>query len=350
MARLPSNLIEELVRFPIRRGRNEEEDRLTIALAALLRRSDVICRYVAVACVDVLPDGSLEVRTHAPAGSSAGFIDLELRLSNGLARTTIWIEAKLESRLSGADQLEKYSLALPKPGYLVLLAPARYRSRFADHVGAVGATFLTWEQIHEILRSHAGEISGAERFLLEEVLSYMEQKGLSQPTKINAEDLLAFKRVGIAFAGLDAIFRHAAELIAHGWGKAPVRSKSDAWIEEYAPPRGGWHAKTRFAWGFHIDADVDPFYWVGIHFDPTSGGPLHPTTADETTWSAGLLTRQADPDSWNRKPDGRTREFLTSWQPLTTLTDSRAETIDDQGEIVAAYVLSIFNDLRRSRE
>ncbi len=191
MAQVPTNLIEELVRFPIRRGRNDEEDRLTIATAALLRRSDVICRYVAEACVEIAPpNGSIEVRTHVPAGASAGFVDLELRVSDGLARVTIWIEAKLESGLSRADQLQKYSSALPERGYLVLLAPARYRARFADQVNSVGARFLAWEQIHHILRSHAGEVSGAERFLLEEVLSYMEQKGLSQPTRISAEDFV----------------------------------------------------------------------------------------------------------------------------------------------------------------
>ena len=121
-------------------------------------------------------------------------------------------------------------------------------------------------------------------------------------------------------------------------------------MEEYGPPRGGWHAKTRFAWGFEIHADVDSYYGAGIHYDPSSGGPLHPTTADETTWSAGLLARHADPDSWSRWPDGRTREWLTSWQPRTTLTDSCAETIDDQAEIVAAYAMDVFTGLRRSRE
>lgn len=191
---LTMNIVELLTRYPIRVRFDAAENRLTAVLAAALTqaeslRADVIAdlwHRTGVLSTSPESHGSA-VAIHKPVfppGRDACFLDMELEAAGG--GTRIWIEAKLQSPLSGGDQLTKYADALRTQSaqhkLLVLLAPARRRRELERHLPRghkVPSVFASWSDMHRILDNwcRSAGSNSRRRWLVQEAMAYMDEQG-----------------------------------------------------------------------------------------------------------------------------------------------------------------------------
>src|SRR4051794_21432675 len=110
---MTENLVELLTRYVARPWHDPLENRLTAGLAAAAQNSNELAgRLLAqwgLGDCDVRRTVRLQRPVGRPNGVPIGYVDLEVTAGSPESPSArVWVEAKLGSRLSGADQLTKY--------------------------------------------------------------------------------------------------------------------------------------------------------------------------------------------------------------------------------------------------
>ena len=153
----PGDTLRLLTRYRDSPNATPRENRLTAGLAALLTESPELASRVATAWMRERSPHPAAVKVVPQQDCEVGLIDLAVSISE--PPTTIWVEAKLDSPLSGENQLTKYRECLQAKGdrlgerYLLLLVPRghpesrkhprlRKRSRAED----LGPYVTTWQE------------------------------------------------------------------------------------------------------------------------------------------------------------------------------------------------------------
>src|SRR4051794_27820257 len=116
-------VVDLLSRYPARNRFDQRENRLTAAVSAALQTSPGLCAHLSAELWRLslrrAPDLPITTKSDWRARFQravthptrpAWFIDLEIRSRQ--AGILIWIEAKVDSELSGRNQLSKYAEAL----------------------------------------------------------------------------------------------------------------------------------------------------------------------------------------------------------------------------------------------
>lgn len=342
--RYETNIIEILTRYPVRSRYDAAENRLTAALAAVLMRSPKLACELARTW-GVPATRPVRVKPQAPTrGPRIGTIDLEARFGTGDAQSVVWIEAKLHSPLSGADQLDRYAedLARVSAGHrlLVLLAPAGDRSRFAtvtpiaarNHGHAsIKAYFVSWQQVYAFLLEHHDR----DDWFTKEVLQYMKHVGVQQPGALTRSTLRAFELADQAAASVAAIVDSAADALPDHW-------KADAaygYEVRYRPPAGHrWGRETRFVMGVDEPGQPPATYYAGIIW-PAGSKPFSGPRALREGWQARLV-------DWESDTYG-TEEWIWRARRLRDLIG--LPTPAEQGQCVADHAAATFELLQASR-
>lgn len=248
------SLFRRVTRYTPGASLDPRENRLTEATAAVLERVDGLAHAVASALLDDactgdpaapldpatsmrrrelhadcrrLRDPHVAVRTQV-ATPRGRFVDLELLLrppaGQGGRGVLLWVEVKHGAGLHG-DQLDAYveeiETAHPaaEVGRLVtVLAP---RSGIAGLGAVPGCVAVTsWQQLAVAIAAFdGGSLSGEQRFLLGEYLSYLREEGLMDPDGLTASSALALMDANAAGAAAAAICAVADRWIDARWGE-----------------------------------------------------------------------------------------------------------------------------------
>lgn len=297
-----------------------------------------------------------------PVGGHVGWVDLELDV-RGPDRTLIWVEVKLGHRLSRANQLDKYLRQLERfdagsaDRFVVLLAPGDRRAALgsvdllSESSGAAspGPFFVAWQDLYAILAEGGlGRHNGHVRWMLREVLGYMEGEGL-KPSLLKRRHVDALRYIDDALAALESVLETARlRLSSDGWTAVskPPAIDGSYWEYEYRPwPCGGRtsrRTRARLAWG------IDPDLFAGIYFERDAGGPIRPV-ADER-WHLALelsgSTASGVPE-WDEDDGDRNAVWIGSSRKLDQVANGASAT--QQGDQIAAFVADVFSRMVETR-
>lgn len=342
---------------------NPRENRLTAALVALLSQSGDLGANVAEAWIGrkVAP-GEVAIRMQRPVGGRVGWVDLELEVT-GSRRALIWVEVKLEHRLSGSDQLRKYRDRLDKwkagtPERLVLLlAPAQRAEKFpgiaplSDRAAAGdrGPYFVSWQSLYATLsRRPERRLRPQVEWLRREVLGYMAKEEL-EPSELKPRHLHALQTRDEAYAALQAVVERAqATLRGSRWRGEPNAKKptESYWEHRYKPalpgspiPKG---TRAKLVWGVS-----GRYAFAGVYFRRENGGAVRPARDEE--WRIELLQKRDD--AGYEQDDTSDRAVVWVGLDNKDLADlvKRGRTVEKQGDDLAAFVSETFMGLLRAR-
>jgi hypothetical protein len=348
------NLIELISRYRIGERRDPREDRLTAALVAVLQHSSRLTRTVLTAWNVTSADATpTRVTLQLAVPRAGGWVDAEVLLgAEPSPRARVWIEAKLWSRLSGDDQLERYAKALaaracgPGQRHLLLLAPASRRAEFlaalrSAATRSVRCDFVSWQETFSALDTGRGRESRVVSWLAAQLLQYAKEEGLVAPNKLTKGHIEALRQFDDATSALELLRHKAQESVGHWSPVVDVTSGHGYYVEvRHRPqrtpgaPRMRWVGTTRFYWGFGYG---DCF--AGLYYD-TTRGPL--TSRRQSAEFLAILADQADGQSWGHDPAPGAYAFMTRYR---SLRDFVGETLDEQAAQVAVWVIEVFDEL-----
>lgn len=236
----PKSLFSRAARYVPSEGSDPRENRLTEILASVLERVPGLARVLALTWLDPeqLRNGKeracnttaaawerinhldvnvlARVRTQVAVGG--GFLDLELRFptaTEALADdVVVWVEVK-----HGVDperqQLTAYQQAMcrlhrsdGRLGEIVLLDAARKLPRPIDREVPREVPQRSWERTGRTIEQF-NTTAPVERWLCEELSSYLREESLMYPDALGPEHLTALAYAGEAKRSLEAICEHA---------------------------------------------------------------------------------------------------------------------------------------------
>lgn len=202
----PSNLFSRLFKYRGRDNVSPEENFLTEAFAYLLDNDRALLQEILHFARNkfdsprLLEDFSLmetEVSTqknYKNKSRANNFIDLEVKSGLDL----LWFEMKVESGLSGHDQIEKYEMLLEERNLdenqsgVILLT--KHRTEPDDHKNYYLGNIL-WSEIYTEIREHLGSIDVPSpiRFIEKEFLIFLEEKSMAPFNPFTQEEFDAAK-------------------------------------------------------------------------------------------------------------------------------------------------------------
>jgi hypothetical protein len=343
--------------------KNPRENRMTAALTAVLAQDAALAGGVAQAWLgtDTTPT-NVTATMHRAIGGRLGWVDLQLEVpppQNAL----IWVEAKLGSGLSGADQLDKYLAQLKRFGgshrrrLLLLLVPAQDESRFekyprlaqappGDHVGPF---LVTWQELHVLLDSALTLARGPTRWLLKEVLAYMKDEKIDAAA-LRPKHVKALEQLSVARAAAQALADATIERLQHdGWitdsslNARPIDIlRSAEWLFGFRTykrqERASVRTHPRLAWGIY-----PPTVSAGVCFERDSGGVVKPRK--DADWQSALITL----DGWEPEedPDHKTLCWVTKHANLVEVVGGGAA--HEQVDALSRFVAEAFEEARAAR-
>lgn len=282
-----------------------------------------------------------------PPGGRACFLDMEVVAAGG--QTQVWVEAKVASRLSGNDQLQRYADALENERaqhkMLVLLAPARRRhelERRLPHGRDFPVVFASWVDVHRILAAwRPGSASDQRRrWLITEVMTYMTEQGHGSTTKLTGPHLKALEKFEQASGTAWHLFELACRDLAREWKPIDVVPQGgkrwEGWGEQRFRAYQGratdkaCRAYQSFAFTVEVENSTLQF-GAGVYFDDDKlTEPLKAATKDYVSdgWKSDLDS--GEPWLWRYK----------SASDLLELAD-----IEAQASALTAFALDTFTML-----
>jgi len=347
-----TSVFDRLTQFTVRPWMDPREKRLTAAFAAVAEHIPTIAQDLASAWLGTPVTGDLTVETEKPI--DAGFIDLEWVFTvDGERTAVVWIEAKHGSPLSGADQLAKYRRQLRlQPGRvhsLVLLVPADF-----DHEGVEALRpqdakpddgvprLVSWQEVYaELVQARGATDDRLERWLLEQLVAFMENEGLNERA-FDPALVSALEHMVHASDAAETVMRRADLVVARAWGERYARPKPaylfdgnpstySPWPREASAGRRNWRGAT-LVWGLgsSVAQPAHPQFYAGLNCG--SEGPLARPVNEP--WIASLRQQ-----GFELGPDG-SDWWLTSYLPIgNLLSETRAP---EQAHRLGEWVLGEF--------
>jgi hypothetical protein len=183
------------------------------------------------------------------------------------------------------------------------------------------------------------------RWLLREVLGYMESEGLKL-TPLNRTHVEALRKAGEARGALSAILGDAAAAIADaGWPcKRQFGGRDEYWEYKCAVAKGRAGAarstKAELAWGV-----TPPCLFAGVYFKRAPTGRVLPRTDD--SWGAQILASDpaGDDARWEQEPVGSAECWVGRVMDIRDVIGA-----SNQGETVAGFVKRVFREIEDARE
>lgn len=292
--------------------------------------------------------------------------DLKLRFtqSEGLHAGAIcaaWVEVKLSTR-PHSGQLAAYSERLRRErgenGRLVLLAPrAGYpfdRAQIPDEVVQV-----TWEQTGRLLQQYETE-DPVGRFLIDELITYLDEEGLMDPSELTAAQLTALVHYQAGRHVLARICELAGDKVDALWaegdrprpGRYPDRGEATEFWWSYpqeardgetvAPAGALWPVWELLVSGAYLLADLPagiPVFIAGVSGDPGTALDLaEPVRAELEASQFQIL-----PAGYTKSRD---HEFVLRVVPVEDLLAPGP--VDNQAATLAEWVDDTFRFIARS--
>jgi hypothetical protein len=347
------SLFARLTRYPSGGGRDQRENRLTAAFAAVLDKNPDIARALVVDWFGSAPDSEVSVAVQETVVS--GIIDAAIRFGDpGNPDLLVWIEAKHGARESGPTQFARYAdelrtVAKARETRLIVIAPSSFRA--PDSLARVrsaamhdGKTPLeTWQDVFvAIERIAVADPAGA--YLRDEFVRYMKEEGLAERA-ISTRDLDVLRQTYALVEANDAVAavqERADERIRERWGPRLNRSFAydyDAYNRHTCAPAGAqppsaW-ADAELRWICESpDEDAAPSFYAGVWHGPT--GPL--SDPANQGWIASLQAEGF------RVEHERKEHWLGRDLPLAAIVNA-SNRPEEQGECLADFVLETFRSL-----
>lgn len=331
------------------------ENRLTEALAAVLERVEGLSGelFTAAGVPGIPPDAPTHVRTQRTT-INGNFIDLEIAFGRAThPDLRLWIEIK-----HGADlhesQLENYArdarFELHAEHRLVLLAP-----RNSIPVADASVVVVEWQSIAVHLeRSARVRSDPIERWLLAELIAYLEEEGLSDEEALTPAHSFVLAARPAADRAVERLLEFADQVVRAEWGDPLEFGKKGGAKPNYLP--GSWWSQhqvtrhssspetwrdTRFEWGLREDRPRDHSrdayaFCAGATF-LTKNNPL--AIAGNEAWLAGLQAH-----GFERVSDYYWRLWRYSY-PEQLMVESMLEA---QGRRLGEWVIDAFRILESS--
>lgn len=344
------SLFRRVTRYSRHHGVNPRENRLTEVFAAVLEEVDGLAQGLVAEWLGVDVEGErVRVTTQLPTPRGF-FVDVELSFGAAMdPRHVVWIENKHGAALS-PGQAEKYVDELAARygslGNVVLVAP-----RATMPESPRGVPPVRWDEVTrsiEVFRRAPGR-SSVERWLLDELIHYLEEEGLATEQPLDA---------ACAFA-LSA--RPASERTISRLAEFVDRYLADNWA-----PRSDGRQRGLYAVPFYAHYPIVPGggasgeEWESIWFEFTlrEDGSREDDARDALVFAAGATLdtsaarRLSAPEysGWlaARGADGfehRRDDYWRLWRycyPEELLAKS---SLEEQGFLLGKWVASAFRDL-----
>jgi hypothetical protein len=277
-------------------------------------------------------------------------------------RTIVWVEAKIAPDRGVESQLKSYRERLRRlygeaDCFLLLVAPHQHRASFLHGSRLISTKrgdrtrpcFVSWQDVYATLTEGGREtdLRPRIRWLLQEVLAYMESEGLKL-TPLKRRHVDALTHIADARTALGTVLELAAtELTDAGWGCRPqFEGRGEYWEYKCGRPKGqasaGRSTKAELAWGV-----MPPYVFAGVYFDHAAG-PALPRKAD--MWRAHILALNSDTDDATRW-DGEVVDGTEYWVGRS-LNLSHVASVGDgsreQATAIVTFVRRTFTDIEEA--
>lgn len=318
------------------------ENRLTELLAWTL---DVVPELA----VDLLPGAAVpplgspvHVRTQR---STVGgrFIDLEISYGSQTSPDVlVWIEIKHGASLH-ENQMENYVADMShEPGATKVLGLLAPRNSMPSWIGPS----QTWQDAARLIRRRCDgyDPSEASRLALEELLRYLEEEGLVDPSALTTTDAFELTARPAADRAVTELTRLTAAKVESAWappsasagGAKPAYGTS--WWAAYpvarTVPAATW-GDAHFEWTVrHDDFRPDSRDAIGIFAGATFTSKNNPLHAENDAW---LTARSLE--GFERVQAWYWRLWRTKY-PEELLVES---TIDEQAQLLADWIIETFS-------
>lgn len=358
-----ASIFQRLERYsPREDGRDPGEDRLTEAFAFTLEAAPDLARSLGRRWLDVSDDVTLEepVVNTQRRGAGRDRIDLEIVFAGTTGRRArVWVEVKRSSKLSGPDQLEKYGRALNDGSNaftyqrLVFLPPADFDTSTIDVPES--AYRDDWQQTGLSIRRWAdtdGRNHRLQARIVREFLSYLKELNLAVTDRLGLMHAVVLEEHANTYLALKALVDRTDALVAQG---APTREngvKAQPGIGKPTDQCDPGQRRHGLTWPslyrvFESEASKArelPAY-LEWNFWPRK------TAAGQALFAAGVTAssrtplrdqgvRSAFQDEGFAYPDED--DFARIYKYFAPAELVRAESLDEQAEILAAWILETF--------
>lgn len=355
------------------------ENRATAVLGAVCERVVGLARQFALAWTDPAPSSRAQgereaptdtvhqiirdlprdapVRVRTQVATEGRFVDLELRFMTDGPRprtaATLWVEVK-HGTGPHTEQLTAYHDALgSRPGAVVLLAP-RTTLPILDQIQCpAGIPQRSWQASGRIAQAFATSGS-VEKWLIDELTSYLQEEGLMDLTALGPEHLTALAYGKKARESLAVVTGVAADHITENWRSANSEQEKSGrpayglgYYQAWEPPAGDWGG-AYFDWNVAESAgapvpDGTTFFMVGLSKDRRSGSDFADVTS---AWYEQLRigTHTAGEPMPFEFWQGRVLRLQRVGLPQDVL---RGRTLEEQGVSLGRWVVETFQALER---